>query len=669
MSFETALEINKPKKTPVSWEPLIDNILDEYYQNVDDLSHAVQKDAIQNSWDAKAGDSWKMSFTLMKDTAGREMLLMEDHGTVGLTGRMLPEETYDDDLPEEERWGRFQGLAFRRKKKEALGARGQGKFVFVGASRNRTIVYDTLRQDDIYRIGIRRLGNLWEFENAGAKDCLLRYSPSVSPLTEIGTRVIIDEPEDWLKDSLINGRFLRYIQTTWWPLLLDERVEISVNINGKKSVVTVPNDLQFPTIDSADFKVWITEWACVPGKSRKGLRIKRLHIVWSKEPLSDDIQGIAIIRGGMIVERMPISDLLIAPDPIISKHTYGYVEGDLGVQHKLKECEDPTHYRFTKKAGWGNKNIYQAIKDYVAAQMQHFSSAKLGSQLGKSSTGDYATLKEFNSLLKSIGIDIEVLSPPTPPRTQTQRTIQVSLNNDQPDCLHLSFPAPYFSSPIKRVEFDEEITNIRAKIINSTRSRARIHLSIYTEQDEIKRETLVDKEMTVFPNYPIHVNPMSLKIKKTEYAHGECHLKAKMVCLSHPDHKKGEELEIISVRFWIATDPPLGKGAFREVQYVPEVKEEIDGEIVRIDGKVTSHSSGDGNILLINTSHPLYKQRVPTKQNEQARKDYLIEMMAKKIPFVLISNNNGPYKDVEDPEEIFKRTAALYSKIMDKYFG
>ena len=118
MSFESALECNKPKKTPVSWEPLIDNILDGYYQNVKDLSHAVQKDAIQNSWDAKADGNWKMEFTLLKDAAGREMFLMEDHGTVGLTGRILPEELYDDDLPEEERWGRFQGLAFRRQKKE-----------------------------------------------------------------------------------------------------------------------------------------------------------------------------------------------------------------------------------------------------------------------------------------------------------------------------------------------------------------------------------------------------------------------------------------------------------------------------------------------------------------------------------------------------------------------
>ena len=403
MSFESALNSNKPKKTPVSWEPLIDNILDEYYQNVDDLSHAVQKDAIQNSWDAKIGDNWRMEFALIKDSSGREMFLMEDHGTVGLTGNILPEELYDNDLPEEERWGRFQGLAFRRQKKEALGARGQGKFVFVGASKNRTIIYDTLREDNIYRIGVRRLGDLWEFEDSDAKKWLYKYSTSLTPLSQVGTRVIIDEPEDWLRTSLTNNSFLRYVQTTWWPLIADDRVEISINIFGRKTIVKIPSDLQFPNADSANFKVWITEWACLSGKTRKGLRIKTLHIVWSKDPVQEDIQGIAIIRGGMVVERIPISDLLIAPDPIISKHIYGYVEGDLGVQHKLKECEDPTHYRFTKKAGWGNKNIYQAIKDYVSAQMQNFSSSKLGSTLGKSSSGDYATLKEFNSLLRSIG--------------------------------------------------------------------------------------------------------------------------------------------------------------------------------------------------------------------------------------------------------------------------
>ncbi len=107
-----------------------------------DLSHAVQKDAIQNSWDAKADGNWKMEFTLLKDAAGREMFLMEDHGTVGLTGRILPEELYDDvDLPEEERWGRFQGLAFRRQKKEAANAHEVKENLFLLAHQKTELLY------------------------------------------------------------------------------------------------------------------------------------------------------------------------------------------------------------------------------------------------------------------------------------------------------------------------------------------------------------------------------------------------------------------------------------------------------------------------------------------------------------------------------------------------
>jgi hypothetical protein len=60
---------------------------------------------------------------------------------------------------------------------------------------------------------------------------------------------------------------------------------------------------------------------------------------------------------------------------------------------------------------------------------------------------------------------------------------------------------------------------------------------------------------------------------------------------------------------------------------------------------------------------------VPNKSDEQARKDYLVEMMTKKLPQILISNNAKPFKDVEDPGEIFKRSCALYSKIMETYFG
>jgi hypothetical protein len=663
MSFEKALAKNKPKKTPVSWEPLIETILDQYYLNVDDLSHAVQKDAIQNSWDAKVSDQWKMAFTLAEDSNKREMFIMEDHGTTGLTGKKLPEEKYDEDLPEDEKWGRFQGLAFKREKKEALGARGQGKFVFVGASKTRTIIYDTLRKDKIYRLGVRKLGDLWEFEGKEAVKWLKKYSPGLEPLSEIGTRVIIDKPEEWLKIALKTGVFVRYIQTTWWPLLMDYNADISVKVYAKETKVDFPKDLQFPSSDSTEFKTWIKEWGPLKGKTRKGLFVKKLCVIWSKDTVEQDIAGIAVLRSGMVVERIPISDLFVAPDLTLSKHVYGYVEGDGGVQYKLKTCEDPTHYEFTKKGGWGHKNIYGAIKDYVSGQVQLFAAEKLGLKSGKAATGDYATLREFNLLLKSLGIQLEEISPPPPPPPPPPKPRPVK-------DLDLVFPAPDFQNPMRRVDYGEEIPNIQAKIVNKTKASAKVQLRVYTEQEKIEREIIWEKHIFVPAHGVAYEGPQRLTINKVTYSAGECYLKAVLVCLSHPDYEKGEELDEEAHKFWVAEDPPLGKGAYRDVQYPTSgVTETIDGEVIEVDGKVMPHTAGEGNVLLINPNYPLFKERVFNTKDEQAKKDYLVEMMIKKLPHILIANNVKPFKDIEEPAEIFKRSCALYSKILAAYLG
>jgi len=53
------------------------------------LADGLQKDAIQNSWDArvdkKHGKGWECGFSLL-DIGGEEILCIEDWGTTGLNG-------------------------------------------------------------------------------------------------------------------------------------------------------------------------------------------------------------------------------------------------------------------------------------------------------------------------------------------------------------------------------------------------------------------------------------------------------------------------------------------------------------------------------------------------------------------------------------------------------
>jgi len=152
------------RPTAINWPNEIQEILDGYYDKRATLSHAVQKDAIQNGWDARLikkgknqGKNWKFTFELIENP-DLTLLVMTDEGTSGLTGKVFTTDQMDQDFPREERWVRFENLAFKNDKdkdRELLGSRGRGKFVFVGASENLSIFYDTLRNDGTYRWGTR----------------------------------------------------------------------------------------------------------------------------------------------------------------------------------------------------------------------------------------------------------------------------------------------------------------------------------------------------------------------------------------------------------------------------------------------------------------------------------------------------------------------------------
>jgi hypothetical protein len=79
---------------------------------------------------------------------------MTDSNTLGLTGPVLEHvEDYEEDLQEDYHWARFESFAFTKESLDAIGARGQGKFIFLSASKKHLMYYDSLRDDGIYRVG------------------------------------------------------------------------------------------------------------------------------------------------------------------------------------------------------------------------------------------------------------------------------------------------------------------------------------------------------------------------------------------------------------------------------------------------------------------------------------------------------------------------------------
>ena len=256
----------KTRPTTINWINFLKSIVDGYERHFG-VVHGVQKDAIQNGWDARLnrkGKKWKFTFELV-ETEERSFFLMKDEGTHGLTGRILDPTDFLKDLPEKERWGRFENLAFTKeqsKERATLGSRGRGKFIFVGASKINEIIYDSLREDGSYRLGVRNLTVInsetysWD-EEEGKKKIIEISSNSITPLDTIGTRVIIVDPIKELTDAVKDGTFLRYLSETWWEIILKHNAEIYVKYNNKIDKASIPKEFILPNKDDDNFLTWI----------------------------------------------------------------------------------------------------------------------------------------------------------------------------------------------------------------------------------------------------------------------------------------------------------------------------------------------------------------------------------------------------------------------------
>ena len=188
-----------------------DSLLASYRQEIDRnvpivsenswIAHIVQKEAIQNSSDAldeiSGTTKWCVTFELDEAFPTRYVSIT-DEGTFGLTGRtrlskdeldML--EMKDPHKYQQERWARFEALSFPNIDPSGKGSKGQGKWTFVGASEKKTIIYDTLRKDGVYRLG-GWLGQQQLIENpleGSAAQNLMKKEFGLNPLENPGTRM------------------------------------------------------------------------------------------------------------------------------------------------------------------------------------------------------------------------------------------------------------------------------------------------------------------------------------------------------------------------------------------------------------------------------------------------------------------------------------------------
>jgi hypothetical protein len=660
MSLIDSLPAEEARATQVNWENVLKTIVDAYPLGI---SHGVQKDAIQNGWDArrhKLGHDWGFGFAL-HERKGHVFLTMTDWGTHGLTGRILRPAELQEDLPPEERWGRFENLAFMKDPSEdAIGARGQGKFVFVAASKRKCIVYDTLRRDRVYRLGVRVIRDVsrndcWSREEEEALEWLEKFDGSLSPLGEIGTRVIIDDPVDELIEDITSGAFLQMIGETWWEIMQKFNARITVKCGGQTHTAKIPSEMQLAEEDTANRKVWIRKNDVIP-LNGGGLRVKRLHAEFVKDRvLPEHMRGIALQRGHMKV----CSEAFQYAPRDIAHAVSGYIEFDRELDQEMKAFEDPTHYHFL----W-RKKLPQLLRQYIQDQLQEFGRQKLG--LGVSaehrrrehqSEAEKKALHRANQVAKELGI------AGVGPGTRRPRVVTPTPRGQvRPIRLRMS-EAKFPRDDSLRVNRGESIKDISCTAVNDSDDRLKIRVRLYVLRGDDQILDLCTRDVSLKPNSESDaVGPFEIEIDDRAFAaNGKYVLRARMLSLDCPSHKKGDILDEEGRVFYVEEDPPQG-GLFERLLPVdfPDKFVHWRGDLKRGEAR--------GWVYQYNLRH---NEKIAVGDQAEPLSDYLFKLLAEAMVEIDLGQPKPKLfkeEDLESPKRVAEVSAQQIGRILHDYY-
>ena len=643
------------RETAIYWPEQVKAIVDGYNQ-YSGIAHGVQKDAIQNSWDARStskGTGWTIEFELRSDGKGTSYLSFRDTGTFGLTGKVIPADKMVDNLPDEERWARFESLAFvKGSNGGSLGSRGRGKFIFIGASKRLTILYDTLRADGVYRVGKHWVEKTkcpvisWEGEVAKSR-LQDETNGMFKPLETIGTRIIIVDPVDEVIGAWVDGTFDRAISETWWEIIQKFGAKIIAKRVGKQTVEGLLPEFVLADKDSKEYKVSIRE---NEKANLGGFKVKKLHIVSKRSgTVPNDIRGISVQRGGMKVTSI---DVRYLPNELASS-IYGYVALDEDAETLLRKDEGPEHYSIDFR-----RSFPGALRRYVEDQLGVFARDKLGwARDVRQIRREQQQLAERRALLAINKIARETgffgSSSGTKEGTDEPRPWRP---------IRVRFPA--FVFPRKddiRVNYGEKVVGIRVSGVNDSDTQIKTRLKMFLRSDQKELKTYLDKDLAIDPEKDSgEFGPYEEAISVANFpAIGRYVVVARMTILS--GKQKGSTIEE-KRSFYVGQDPPA-KGLFEKCEPI-----EYPDEARALMGEAQSGEKG-GYKLLYNVRHPAYLA-IENDQDQQA--EYLFRLLSFELcrldvirekPVLFTSEEKGT------SDGLLRKTLSVLGGFLNKYYG
>jgi len=644
------------RPTYINWPGHLKGIVDAYEEH-SGIPHGVQKDAIQNGWDArkyKKGRGWSFVFELTEGEA-HTFLTMTDTGTHGLTGRILTEEDMLEDLPPIERWGRFENLAFTKEpagESVPLGSRGRGKFIFVGASKENVILYDSLREDGAYRYGFRyieRTGSpVAAYDEERGKEKLAEMtSGTLQPLTEVGTRVVIVDPIEDLVHAIRSGEFSRYIGETWWEILTKYKAEIVLRHDGLDVKATPPKDFFLPEEDTGEYRVWVKKHKRIPG----GYKIKKLHTVSRRKgEVAPDIRGISIQRGGMKICCVDPSRYL---PPEIRDTIYGYITLDESTELGLREAEGVEHYTFDFR-----KTTVNAIRQYIWNEMSEFAKAKLGwgadireIRRRQQRNAERLALNAINRIAREIGLLGIGGGTKSGGGGGEWKEIRVQMPA-------LKFPR----ERDLRVDYGENLGNISARVVNASENRIKVRFKMYIHYSGKLIDTYVEKDLSLQPDSQSEMFGPYKEVfsKKRHPDKGRYTIMARILSLM--EDNRGEVLDEKKKNFYLEENPPA-RGLFEKFEPVeyPEGYQKMIGEAMP--------GESEGYKIQYNITHPACRV---AESNETDLAEYLFRLAAHELCRIdLLQEKPKLFEeaDRETPDALLQKTLRIIGDFIFTYLS
>jgi len=645
--------------TKINWPILIKEILDGYEQYVT-LPHAVQKDAIQNGWDArinKKGKDWKFVFELI-ETQGVKLLTMTDEGTCGLTGRVLQEKDMLAELPNYERWGRFENLAFQKKRipgETSLGSRGRGKFVFVGTSKDMTVVYDSLRKDGTYRFGKRWVTQIESWVTAwdggdGKRELVNETSGLLKPIQNVGTRVVIVNPIDSLVNDFKNGNFAKSIGETWWEIIKKHDAKIILREKGKPDKIVDAFPRKFVEKKTNIMEVYTKECVRISKELKQNnLKCKKLHIVYNwKNKVHPQLRGIAIQRNGMKICSHELTNLPFD----IREHISGYIALEPGWDEPLLLNEGLEHCSLN----W-TKNPLNILNHFIKDQAEKFAKEKLGlgvdqrrARAKQETDAQRLALKAVNKLAKKLGL------------LYTERG--EGGTGGKTKLIRARIKAPVFPDPVEnpmRVNYGQTVRGITCIAINETEEPINVKTIIRLFYGDKIVSEISSNEFTL-SSASQKVLLENHKIQFTKVAHqNKGRYDIVMLLISkRNDDTMNKQIDKKKKAIYLEEDAPKS-GIFEKCEPAnfPE----------RFKKMLYDYEEGakKGYVLNYNAQHPEYSV---VSEDMMRTRDFLVRLMVDTLCSIDISQPKPKLfneDDLSSNDSILKKTRQVVSECLYDY--